>query len=95
MADVAEARGQFDYDTFVTWLNSSNEAELKKLQRFVFLENTVFHSTDKQNALKVMEDNNFETLPVINTEKKFMGIVDRSRLTASLILDVATELNRK
>jgi predicted transcriptional regulator len=42
-----------------------------------------------------MEDNNFEMFPVINTEKKFMGIVDRSRLTASLILGVATDLNRK
>ena len=82
MADVAQARGQFAYDKFATWLNSSNEAELKKLQGFVFLENAVFDSTDKQNALKVMEDNNCETLPVINTEKKFMGIVDRSRRQA-------------
>jgi CBS-domain-containing membrane protein len=41
-----------------------------------------------------MESMNVDTLPVVNKDKRFVGIVNRSRLTASLIIDVANELKK-
>ena len=39
-----------------------------------------------------MEKLNIDTLPVVDKEGKFTGIVDRARLTASLIIEVADKL---
>jgi hypothetical protein len=41
-----------------------------------------------------MESLNVDTLPVVKNDKRFAGMANRSRLTASLILDVAKELKR-
>jgi CBS-domain-containing membrane protein len=54
----------------------------------------VTETTDKAHALQAMESLNIDTLPVINQEKQFVGIVNRSRVTASLILDVAKALKQ-
>lgn len=36
-----------------------------------------------------------DTLPVVQVNERFAGIVDRSRLTASLLIDVANNLEKK
>jgi len=42
-----------------------------------------------------MENLNIDVLPSLNQENKFIGVVDRSRLTASLIIDVTNRLKQK
>lgn len=79
---------------FAQWLNDSNKLLLKRLPGFISVENAVNETTDKSQALQLMESLNVDTLPVINKDKRFVGIVSRSRLTASLIIDVAKELRR-
>jgi CBS-domain-containing membrane protein len=39
-----------------------------------------------------MERLKMGTLPVIDSNKRFVGMVDRTQLTASLIIDVAKKL---
>jgi predicted transcriptional regulator len=39
-----------------------------------------------------MEASNADWLPVVDNAKKFVGVVDRSRVVASLILEVDTRL---
>jgi hypothetical protein len=41
-----------------------------------------------------MEKLDADWLPVVNADGAFSGVVDRSRVTASLILDVAAQLER-
>jgi CBS-domain-containing membrane protein len=57
-------------------------------------ESAVTEKTDKTQALQLMESLNVDTLPVIDKNRRFVGIVNRSRLTASLIVDVAKELKK-
>lgn len=74
------------------WLNLSDKSSLKKLPGFISSESAVSETTDKSQALQLMESLNADNLPVINKDKRFAGIVNRSRLTASLIIDVAKQL---
>lgn len=48
--------------------------------------------TDKQTALDRMEKTGMSWLPVVNIDRQFIGVVDRGRLTTSLILDVSRAL---
>jgi CBS domain-containing protein len=101
---MADARGLADLlsstnppdpaDQFANWLNSSDKESLKRLPGYISSESAVTETTDKDQALRVMESANIDTLPVVDNDKRFVGIVNRSRLTASLILDVAQQLKK-
>lgn len=73
---------------FADWLNSANVQALARLPGFVSAKDAINKDTNKQLALERMESLNIKTLPVIDKEGRFVGIVDRSRLTASLLIDV-------
>jgi len=51
-------------------------------------------TTDKSQALQKMELLNVDTLPVVNDNGQFVGVVDRSRLTASFLIDVSKQLKK-
>jgi hypothetical protein len=91
---LSSTNAPYTADQFARWLNSSDQASLKRLPGFISLESSVTGTTDKSQALQLMETLNVDTLPVVDKDKRYVGIVNRSRLTASLILDVAKELKR-
>ncbi|MCP4365292.1 MAG: CBS domain-containing protein [Planctomycetes bacterium] len=76
-------------DNIARWLNSSDVKELERLPGFVSKSEAIHHDTKKLDALESMESLNIETLPVVDKEGRFVGIVDRSRLATSLIIEVA------
>lgn len=80
------------YEDFAYWINHSNRDSLLKLEGFVSVNEAIRKDTDKQTALERMETLNIETLPVISEEGIFVGVVERSRLTSSLIIDVAKKV---
>ena len=49
-------------------------------------------SLSKRKVLKQMDSLKVESLPLVDAQGGFLGTVDRSELTASLILDVADRL---
>ena len=73
-------------------LNSADKDSLRKLPGFIFSESAVQETTDKSQALQRMESLNVDTLPVVTEDNRFAGVVNQSRLTASLIIDVAKQL---
>jgi len=75
------------------WLNTPDEKILKKLPGTILLQDALMVKTDKNKALQKMEDLNVEFLPVVDEKNRFQGIVDRSRLLTSLIVDVSNKLN--
>lgn len=77
---------------FAEWINSSDIKAIKQLPDFVGVEDAINKTTNKRVALEQMESLNVETLPVIDEEGRFVGIVDRTRLAASLIIDVARQI---
>jgi len=99
MADARELNSiflapeaDFRSDDFAQWLNRADIAFLSRLPRFVSANDAIREDTGKQTALERMEALNVETLPVTDEKGKFAGVVDRSRLTASLIIDVSSKL---
>lgn len=88
-------RPPFTATDFAEWLNSENREALARLPGFIGLQHTLNKQTDKRQALQQMEALNMDTLPVVQENERFAGIVDRSRLTASLLIDVANNLEKK
>jgi hypothetical protein len=85
----------FTAETLAMRLNSTNGSdwkELKSLPGFISSDKAVRNETGKDEALRVMESQGVDTLPVVGNDRHFAGIVSQSRLTASLILDVAKQL---
>lgn len=71
---------------------ADDKAQLAKLPGFVPASAAVKPDTNKRDVLQQMETKNVDWLPVLKPNNQLQGIVDRSRLVASLILDVTTQL---
>lgn len=101
---MADARQLFDMlnnpygvikpDELARWLVNSNRASFSKLPGFIAAEHAVKPSADKSRTLEAMERLNADILPVIDEKNMYLGIVNRARLVASLILDVAKDLKK-
>jgi CBS-domain-containing membrane protein len=55
-------------------------------------EDAVTKQSDKRDVLTRMEKSGRDWLPVVSANGQLDGIVERSRLTASMILDVTNQL---
>jgi hypothetical protein len=87
--------GQYSHhslDDFADWLNSSNTGQLEGIPNLLRLEDAVEQIADRQDALAKMEELNAESLPVVDENDILLGVVDRSRLASSLILEVASKV---
>ncbi len=95
LARVFEA-GDFGYSAydFARWLNEGNRDALRVLPGFVAADFAVDAGTNKQEALTRMESQDVDVLPVVNETGQFKGVVDRSKLTASLLVDIAARVEQ-
>jgi len=89
---LTKPNSPYTVEDFERSLNSADHESLRKLPGFIFSDSVVKESTDKSEALQRMESLNVDTLPVVSEDNRFVGIVNQSRLTASLIIDVAKQL---
>lgn len=83
--------GEVGYDTFERMLNQGDERAkdwLARLPGFVSSERAVMAETSKRNALQAMEELKLDSLPVSDSAGRFIGTVERAKLTTSLILAV-------
>lgn len=93
-AMLSNPYGQVKPDEFARWLSNSNRVAFNKLPGFIAAEHAVTPSADKSETLQRMEQLNVDILPVVDEQKIYLGIVNRTRLVSSLILDVAKDLKR-
>lgn len=49
-------------------------------------------SSDKKDALEMMERARVSQLPVVDPEERFVGILERDKLTSSILLQLVPEL---
>ncbi len=82
----------FNSRDFANWINNNQTNALLRLPGLIMSENAIRKEMNKQTVLEKMEILNIDLLPVINEENKFVGIIERSRLTASLIIEVANKV---
>lgn len=79
-------------DNIANWLNGNNLEELKTLPGFIAAKDALDSKADRQQALKQLNALDLQTIPVVNENQKFVGIVDRSKLTASILTDIAAKV---
>lgn len=91
-AIIRGPRGSSFAREFADWLNSSNKAKIGELPGFISSKDALKKDADRFRALQIMESLDVHTLPVINDAGKFVGIVDRSNLTASMLIDISQRL---
>lgn len=78
---------------FAKDIRDTKKVFLKTYAGFVSSTATVTTDLDKKQVLERMEKLSVNWLPVVSKEKANLdGIVERSRLTASLIIDIANQL---
>jgi len=82
----------FDSQTFADWLNYSDKTQLETLPSFISSKNALNKESDKRRALQLMDSLDVQTLPVIDDASRYVGVVDRSKLTASILIDVTDRL---
>jgi CBS domain-containing protein len=90
--------GEPGYQDLQRLLNSGNaaaQAELRKLPGFAGADLAVTASTSKRDALARMERTRTARLPVVDGAGRFVGTVDRSQLTASLLLTVTDKIEAR
>jgi len=80
------------YDQLARWLNESDLTSLARLPGFILAKDAVQDNTDKRTALERLEALHVEALPVMNQERRLAGVIERSRVVASLILEVARKV---
>ena len=68
--------------------------ELATLPGFVSSEKALHKKDDKRKALEMMNSEDAQVLPVLDQEEKFDGIVDRSKLTASILTEIAQRVEK-
>ena len=84
-------QGKEGYNLFAKYLGRADQVSKKGLQNlpgFVSVSDSVTPGSNKRIALETMERLNSDILPVVDQERRFIGLVDRNKLTASLIIDV-------
>jgi len=74
--------------------NQAPESVLKQARGFLNQDDALSNSVDKKTALAKMEELNTSWLPVIDRRtRKLFGVVEQSRLAASLVLDIMNALD--
>jgi hypothetical protein len=94
-AALSNRSGPVSWNNFADLLNRNDPAGIAELGArygFVAAGNAVGAMADKRMVLEQMEKLNADWLPVVDQGREFVGVVDRSRVVASLILEVDTRL---
>jgi hypothetical protein len=81
-----------DFSVLINRATEADRSKLAQLPGFVPAGEAVRKQSDKREVLEKMEKAGRDWLPVVSTEGRLDGVVERSRLTASMILDVANQL---
>lgn len=85
---------RFSVADLAEWLNRSVKNELEGLPGFISAEKALHKEDDKRKALENMNTLDVQVLPVVDGGQKFDGIVDRSKLTASILTEIADRLEK-
>ncbi len=83
------------FNSFARWLNSGSQearTELAALPGFIPADKAVHKNVSKLEVLNKMDSLRVDNLPVVDSDGRFTGTVERSRLVASLILEVNRRL---
>jgi CBS domain-containing protein len=88
------APGQFSTEELVHWIISGDTDKISSIKGILTRSTSITKESSKQSALEMMEKNNTDIVPVVDKNNRLTGVVERSRLTASLLLDISKSLDK-
>lgn len=91
---IRSSNPRFSAADLAAWLNQSLKGELESLPGFIPAEKALHKEDGKRKALETMNTLDVQILPVIDDAQKFDGIVDRSKLTASILTEIADRIEK-
>jgi hypothetical protein len=96
MASVPELaqllRTDIDPEEFAYWLNDERPSELQRLPFFVSAQDSVTPTARRDRVLEKLEQLELDVLPVVDDRERFVGVVERSRITAAILIELAQKL---
>jgi CBS domain-containing protein len=94
---LRDPQGQHTFLLFTDLVNEDMENSRARLTNFpglLSVDEALKETSDKREALQTMEDKHLDWIPVVDEGFRFKGVVERSRLVASMILDITNRLER-
>jgi hypothetical protein len=91
---IRSSSGRFNVENLADWLNGGNKEQLEELPGFIPSSKALHKDEDKQKALEKMNSLDVQVLPVLDEAGRFDGIVDRSKLTASILTEIAQHVEK-
>ncbi|HEX4666797.1 MAG TPA: hypothetical protein VH207_09360 [Chthoniobacterales bacterium] len=93
--DISRApRPRFTFYDLAEWINAGDKTQLAALPGFISAEQALHKKDDKRKALELMNAGDAQVLPVVDDGGRFDGIVDRSKLTASILTEIAQRVQK-
>ena len=83
-----------DFDQLAEWIASSKISKIESLPGFVGKPHALKKTTNKHDALQRMEKLDVQTLPVVDDEDRLVGILERSKLSASILIEISNQLEK-
>ena len=83
-----------NFEMIADWLLRANETKLITLPGFISADDALTENEDKLMVLKKFNSLGVQTLPVIDESGKFVGIVEQNQLTANMLTDILTRVEK-
>lgn len=86
------------YNAFASMLNGGRETDrerLRNLPGFYPGLPAIREDTTRRDALRIMDEQGCNRLPVIDDDGRFVGVVERSALTAAMLLHITETLEER
>ena len=87
--------GHPTFDVFADMLNLNDENRIENIPGFISSEDAIPEDYDNLKTLEKMNSADSEYLPAIDNMSQFKGILERSKLNASFIVDITNKLEPK
>jgi len=95
LEDISRApRPRFTFYNLADWINAGDKAQLETLPGYVSAAQALHKNDDKSKALEQMNAADAQVLPVVDENGKFDGVVDRSKLTSSILTEIAQRVEK-
>lgn len=91
---IRSSNPRFSAADLADWFNGSAKNALEALPGFISAEKALHKEDDKRKALENMNTLDVQVLPVVDDAQRFDGIVDRSKLTASILTEIADRVEK-
>ncbi len=84
----------FTFDEFARALSDGDVATIERFPGLVFAKDAIPDTADRLTALKKLESLGADFVAAVDANGKFVGIVNRSRVTSSMLVDISERLQR-